>query len=401
MKEIPVKEKTALYIHIPFCISKCKYCDFFSITSADSKVLKSYINSLCKEILYRKKIHQISELKTVYIGGGTPSLLSCENIKCLFDFLHENFKFDADAEITIEINPGDINENLLYAYKKCGINRLSCGIQSMNDKALIFASRRASSENNRFVLNLLQKEWKENFSVDLICGLPEETEESFINGLTEVISYHPSHISMYSLTIEEKTPFGKLLQNGKLNYDFDFSDNLWLKARSFLENQGYSQYEVSNFALKGYESCHNLFYWNHKNYLGCGSGATGTVYTESGEGFRWTNSRKVNDYINFWSDFNIDDYEESAFSKIEDLEFVDKASSEFEFFMMGLRKLSGIKKSEYEGIFHKKIPEKILKVFEEWEKNSLCQIINLENDVIYTLGQNGIVFLNKFLEEII
>ncbi|MCR5189745.1 MAG: radical SAM family heme chaperone HemW [Treponema sp.] len=394
-------KKTALYIHIPFCVSKCRYCDFFSQTTISDELINHYIKALCKEINYRKKIHQIISLKTVYIGGGTPSLLSSSHIKKIFDCLKENFPFSSDMEITIEANPDDINEKLLDSYCENGINRLSCGIQSMNDKALQFACRRASVGGNRRLLELLNKNWKKNLSLDLICGLPLESQESFISGLQEIISYKPDHISMYSLTIEEGTPFGKLLESGKLEYDFEFADELWLTGKTLLENNDYKQYEVSNFAKKDKESQHNLFYWNHKDYIGCGSGATGSVYDDNGIGYRWTNTRDINSYIKFWN--NLEDCDEVIKNEAlpQTSEVISLENSIFEFFMMGLRKVEGVKKSEFENCFHQRIPEKILQNFEEWERKGLCEITKSPHGVIYSMGDKGLLFLNRFLEEII
>jgi len=364
--------------------------------------LDSYISALCNEIKYRKDLHGVESLRTIYIGGGTPSLLSPYDIEKLFLFIRQEFSFSLDVEITIEANPDDVDEELLQAYKINGINRLSCGIQSMNDKALSFACRRASASENRRLLDLLSRTWKNNFSLDLICGLPCETEESFMAGLEEIVSYVPDHISMYSLTIEEGTPFGRLFNSGKLKYDFDFSDSLWLKGRDFLENKGYFQYEVSNFAKKGKESKHNLYYWNHKDYIGCGSGASGTVYYDDGSGFRWTNTKNLEEYISYWTTFDFNDCNNKMNIEIPQLsEAISCEDSIFEFFMMGLRKNSGVRKSEFESCFHRNIPSKILNNFEKWEKQGLCKIINESDDIIYTLGSNGLMFLNRFLEEIL
>ncbi len=395
-------ENTALYIHIPFCISKCKYCDFFSQTKISKSLLDSYISARCNEIEFRTKFYDIKNLKTIYIGGGTPSLLSVNNIENLFNYLKGLYPFSSEMEITIEANPDDVDEELLQTYKSNGINRLSCGIQSMNDKALQFACRRASVLENRRLLDLIRSKWNGNFSLDLICGLPCENEKSFMAGLEEIISYEPDHISMYSLTIEEGTPFGKLFNSGKLKYDYDFSDSLWLQGRSFLEKSGYFQYEVSNFAKKGKESKHNLYYWNHKDYIGCGSGASGTVYYDDGSGFRWTNSKNLEEYINYWTSFNFNDCNNKIKLGIPQIsETISCEDSIFEFFMMGLRKISGVKKSEFEYCFHQNIPSKILNNFEKWEKQGLCKILNESDDVVYTLGCNGLVFLNRFLEEIL
>ena len=194
---------------------------------------------------------------------------------------------------------------------------------------------------------------------------------------------------------------GYQFNSGKIEYDFDFADYLWLKAKDFLEKNGYDQYEVSNFSKKGFESKHNLSYWNHKSYLGVGSGATGTVYNDDGSGIRWTNTQNVESYINFWQEksngFSIEKNDD-----IQELEQIDVETSKIEFFLMGLRKLSGITTKEYENIFHKPIDDKIIRVFKKWEQKNLCKIQNEHNDSVrYSLGKNGILFLNAFLEEIV
>ena len=393
----------SLYIHIPFCVSKCLYCDFYSVPQ--NKILDSYVDSVISELNIRLNEYKIdgvlNKLQSVYIGGGTPSLLTKNQINKLNDFFLSNNVFTDDFEFTIEVNPDDVSENFIESINQTLINRISCGLQSMNDDVLQFAKRRGSVSDNICALELLKSQWKKNFSVDLICGLPGESEKSFFFGLNSILKYEPNHISMYSLTIEDSTPLGKIFNSGKIEYDFDFADNLWLKAKDFLEKNGYDQYEVSNFSKKGFESKHNLSYWNHQSYLGVGSGATGTVYNDDGSGIRWTNTQNIERYINFWQEksnsFNIEKNDD-----IQELEQIDVETSKIEFFLMGLRKLSGITTKEFENIFHKPIDDKIIKVFKKWEQKKLCKIQNEYNDSVrYSLGKNGILFLNAFLEEIV
>ena len=393
----------SLYIHIPFCVSKCLYCDFYSVPK--NKILDSYVDSVITELSFRLNEYKIdgviNKLQSVYIGGGTPSLLSFFQINKLNDFFLSNNVFTDDFEFTIEVNPDDVSESFIEYINQTLINRISCGLQSMNDDVLQFVKRRGSVFDNSRALDLLKSQWKKNFSVDLICGLPGESEESFFSGLNSILKYEPNHISMYSLTIEDSTPLGKMFNSGKIEYDFDFADYLWLKAKDFLEKNGYDQYEVSNFSKKGFESKHNLSYWNHQSYLGVGSGATGTVYNDDGSGIRWTNTQNIERYINFWQEksnsFNIEKNDD-----IQELEQIDVETSKIEFFLMGLRKLSGITTKEFENIFHKPIDDKIIKVFKKWEQKNLCKIQNEHNDSVrYSLGKNGILFLNAFLEEIV
>lgn len=389
---------SSLYIHIPFCLSKCKYCDFFSVpdSSYRNSIPQEYVSALVKELDFTLKKYHVSKLETVYIGGGTPSLLSKDQLEDIFKVIRSSVEFSETPEITIEMNPDDVTEDKLCFYKQIGINRISCGIQSLEDSVLGYMSRRANCEMNLKALNLLSH-WYGKFSIDLICGLPYETENSFLKGLETVISFNPDHISMYSLTIEDETPLGKLVLNGEIEIDYDSSDLIWLKARDYLEETGYFQYEVSNFAKPNFECKHNLVYWNHESYLGVGCGATGTIYAENGEGNRVKNENQLHDYIRFWSN----PFDEAAREKFYSVETIDIDSSIFEFFMMGLRKLSGVKESDFYRCFHQKIPDPIVNNFYSWQKKSLCEIKMLENDRVFRMNKNGIMFLNKFLEEII
>ena len=391
----------SVYIHIPFCLSKCRYCDFFSIPCGKkaSAVPDNYIKALCNET------QRLSGalVDTVYIGGGTPSLLRPDQIAKLFDSLKKACKLTGNAEITFEVNPDDVKVELLEALEAAGVNRISCGLQSMNDKALKFAGRRADSSANCNALELFKKNWKKELSLDFICGLPQETEKSFIEGLKEAISYSPSHISMYSLTVEDETPFGKDFAAGKYDYDYDFADQLWLKGRDLLIKNKYLQYEVSNFSLNGAECRHNLTYWNHKDYFGLGSGATGTLYEEGGQGLRQTNTFDIEKYVKFWTE-KADSNTAIDINDIQLSEKIDIETSEFEFFMMGLRKMQGISNLEYQTLFNKTLPEKFLILFEKWQQKGLCtkseSVIKSGREVRYALNSQGILFLNSFLLEL-
>ena len=399
--------QSSLYIHIPFCISKCAYCDFFSKPQGNNKagdnsfVPDNYVSSLCNEIKFRIKQNQVTELKTIYVGGGTPSLLSKNQFEKIFNTIKSSVKLALQCEITVEVNPDDVTKDLLEALEECGVNRISCGIQTMNDAALKKACRRADVSTNRNALKLLHENWKGDVSVDLISGLPGDDEKSLFASLNEISEINPSHISLYSLTIEDETAFGKQLNSGALKYDFDKADNLWLFGRDFLEAHGYKWYEVSNFCREGKECLHNLAYWTHADYLGCGSGGTGTVYNENGEGLRWTNTQNISDYIEFWDKPSLTDYEK--LQKVQNQETIDLETSEFEFFMMGLRKIRGFNSSEYEKVFGKVLPEKFVSLFNSWEQKGLCEKRLSENgawDVQYCMSRKGMLFLNRFLEEL-
>ena len=410
-----------IYIHIPFCLSKCKYCDFFSIpcdlslfTCEQRTVLfDDYIEAVCNEVTYRctnSRDEKKCFVDTIYIGGGTPSLLSVENFEKLLQFFKQStyFELSNDCEITVEVNPDDINEQVLNGYLKAGITRISCGLQSMSNNVLKYEKRRADVQKNQKAIKSLSK-WPKDLSVDFICGLPFETKQSFLSGLDYVLQNLPNmnHVSMYSLTIEEETPLGKEIKKGAINYNYEYSDELWISARDYLEQNGFEQYEVSNFSKKGKQCKHNLKYWNHENYFGIGSGACGTIYNQNGEGIRWTNKKNIKQYMDFWlykKSFENLCYDNSIYIKNQnesipqECEIIDSKISSFEFFMMGLRKLSGISQTHYKSIFNNSFPQSFVKLCKEWEKKDLCMISNEET---YTLGKKGILFLNTFLEKLI
>ncbi len=389
----------SLYIHIPYCVSKCSYCDFFSRPCGKQPVPDSYIQALCNEIACRLK--NVESLSTIYIGGGTPSLLSKTQFTSLFSQIDKAVKVSSDAEITVELNPDDLDKELLFTLEQCGVNRISCGIQSMNEKCLKNTCRRADLQTNQRALELFNRYWKKDLSIDLISALPGDDEKSLKESIDIVCLSRPAHISLYSLIIEENTPLGKRLAAGDLEYDFDSADRQWISGRDYLESLGYRQYEVSNFCLEGKSCRHNLAYWEHKDYAGCGSGACGSLYKKDGSGFRWTNNTDVEKYIKFWLENKNLQVKNASGFEIElipqTLERISKENSEFEFFMMGLRKLNGISALDYERLFSEKLPRKFIELFEEWKKKGLCH----QEGAFFALNREGLLFLNSFLEELL
>lgn len=415
---LKLENNFSLYIHIPFCFSKCEYCDFFSIPC--HYISDDYVKALCNEILFRfsrlREFNSNVKINTIYIGGGTPSLLTTHQFEYLCNSIKKTISISEECEFTVEVNPDDVSKELLHLFEDLGVNRISCGIQSMNDLSLKFVKRRADENKNIKALNLFDKFWRGQLSLDMIAGLPFETENTFENGLKQIISYNPNHISLYTLTLEEGTELYKKIDNGEIDYDFDFSDKLWLIGKSLLEENQYSQYEVSNFSRKGFECKHNMSYWHHKSYLGCGSGGTGTIYCNK-IAFRYTNITEIEKYISFWTKETIDspifnlplifktDIHQPLNLKNTDFDFqyseiVDEKTSEFEFFMMGLRTLEGVSSENYERIFSKKINQNFCNLMENWKDKGLAEIRIYENDIIYSLNSKGILFLNKFLEDL-
>ena len=385
----------SLYIHIPFCKSKCEYCDFFSVPCGNKCIPDEYVNALLQELDVRIKLYNVHRFSTVYIGGGTPSLLKPIQLEKI---MQKVLSLGIPSEITMEVNPEDVTEELLVTMNNLGINRISCGIQSLNDEVLRCVKRRGCVENIFDKIELIKKTWNGIFSVDIISALPNQSKSDFLDGLKKIVSFEPEHISMYALTIEESTPLGKKLQKGQLSYDFEAADEMWIAGRDFLINSGYVHYEVSNFAKEGFVCEHNMSYWKLKNYLGIGAGAVGTIYSD--RTIRWSNSTKLDSYISFWNK-NVDDIKVDELSNIQSVENIDFNIQVFEYFMMGLRTSYGICKEEFEARFNMPIPEKFIKIFNEWEQKQMCQKKVSFNKTYYSLNSSGLLLLNEFLTELI
>jgi oxygen-independent coproporphyrinogen III oxidase len=284
---------SGIYIHIPFCESKCGYCDFYSIT--DSKYQKDFLLCLEKEInIYANQYNNKNNFDTIYIGGGTPSVLPSEQISHIINLLKKNFKITNDVEITVEINPGTVNKSKLQEIKNAGVNRLSIGVQSFNAVELKFLERIHDVNESLESVKLAKEVGFNNLSIDLIYALPGQTIKNWKSSLDKAIKLNPEHISAYNLTIEKNTPFGDLKNQGilkplselKENEFFDYTDSILSKA-------GYNHYEISNFAKKEkYISKHNYKYWQHNYYLGFGPSAHSFW-----ENQRWGNVRSIEKYI--------------------------------------------------------------------------------------------------------
>lgn len=370
-------KEVSLYIHIPFCISKCIYCDFYSETDTFTKDLipEEYIDMLLLELAKRKEYYKIDKWKTVYVGGGTPSLLTENQIKRIFKKINENT--DSTTEITFECNPGDITKEKLDALQKSGVNRLSLGIQSMNDEVLQSCKRRSTKEINLTSINLVKQSNAFTLSIDLISGLPKETMDTFISGLKEIIDLNPHHISLYSLVIENSTSLGKQIKQKQIYCDENVITDQWLAGKDILTSNNYIQYEVSNFCKKGYECIHNKTYWLLNDYIGIGAGATGTINE-----YRYTNPSSVKQYLQCIP---------------EEKEIRDKETIIFEYLMMGFRMLQGISPIEFSKRFNENLLDRIEPVFTQWKKANKALVLANGN---YALTSEGLLFLNQFLESI-
>jgi len=280
-----------LYIHVPFCESKCGYCDFYSVTSLSD--IPEYIKAILAELsLY---VQYFNCFDTIYIGGGTPSLLSGDDVSEILIHVRNTFTIAADAEITVEVNPADAHPHFLASLRRTGVNRLNIGIQSFDENVLRFLERRHTSEQAFQSIEQARTAGFDNIGLDLIYGIPAQSLFSWKDTLSRALSFEPEHLSCYQLSLKDDTPLGRRHQKGEFALpDEDEQIDFFMTTANILEDTGYMHYEVSNFARdEGCKSRHNQKYWRHNPYLGLGPAA----HSFSGQR-RWWNHRSLKQYLN-------------------------------------------------------------------------------------------------------
>lgn len=333
-----------LYIHIPFCVKKCNYCDFLSFVS-EPFVREMYTNALCSEIRHRGSRYNNHTVSSIYIGGGTPSSLETALIVKIMDVINDTFNISLDAEITIECNPGTVTFDSLSVYKSLGINRLSFGLQSTDDKELKLLGRIHDYKSFINSLDAVIKAGFDNYNVDIMYGLPGQNLKTLRRTLNEVSRFNPTHISAYSLIIEEGTLFYEKYNDDYINRckgniasflpQEDELCEMTNFINAFLKGRGYNHYEISNYAKNGYECIHNIGYWTRKNYIGFGIGAA-SLYNET----RYKNISDINKYIdNYLLTNPSDEYEEE--------EHITATESMSEYMILGLRLCEGVSIAEF------------------------------------------------------
>ncbi|EIF6166618.1 oxygen-independent coproporphyrinogen III oxidase [Clostridium perfringens] len=348
-------DKISLYIHIPFCAQKCLYCDFPSFARKDH-LRKAYIEALNKEIISLREKHNNLEINTIFIGGGTPSVLEADELECL---LKEVAKLNMakDIEYSMECNPGNLTEEKLEVMKKYGVNRISMGLQAKQDNLLKGLGRIHNYKTFKENFLLAKKVGFNNINVDLMFGLPNQRLNEWEETLREIISLEPAHISAYSLIIEEGTAFYNLYENDKLKLPTEEEERkMYHLAKKILEENGFNQYEISNYAKERKECRHNLAYWNMDNWIGVGSAAASYI-----NGKRIKNISSVEEYIN-----SINEKGEA----VEEIINNSKNDNMEEFMFMGLRKINGIDENEFKKRFSMNINdvygEILNKYIDEW-----------------------------------
>lgn len=347
------KKELELYIHIPFCVKKCDYCDFLSFP-ADSRTQRRYVDAVQKEIIYYGALYPDRKITTIFIGGGTPSWLDEEEIVRILHTVREAFAVEHDAEITIECNPGTATAHKLVRYREAGINRISIGLQSAHNEELALLGRIHTWEQFLKTYDLARKSGFSNINVDLMSALPGQTLETFSDTLKKVLALKPEHLSAYSLMIEEGTPFYERYREDEKHREAGEPTELLpdeeqeyavtkLTQRVLME-AGYHWYEVSNFAKPGYECRHNIGYWKRADYLGIGIGAASLI-----DNVRYANVRDLEEYCkeceSLWEELNI---RKTLCSSTEP---VTREEQMEEFMFLGLRMTEGVSRAEFEQYF--------------------------------------------------
>jgi len=351
-----------LYIHIPFCLSKCLYCDFYSLTSISA--VPDFLDALFKEMeMYRNRFNPFD---TVYIGGGTPSLLSPQQLESILISVKENFILisnpEITPEITIETNPADLNRSFLESMREIGINRINIGVQSFNQKILNFLGRRHTAKQAISAVEASRKAGFHNIGLDLIYGVPAQDIESWLDTLKQALVFSPEHISCYQLTLESKTPLGIRYQAGEfslpgeeLQYEF------FMKTSEFLEDAGYIHYEVSNFARgKEHTSRHNQKYWDHSPYLGLGPSAHSFQCNQ-----RWWNHRSLDQYLAAINAGNL---------PVEGTETLTMEQLRLEALYLGLRTKKGISLQDFKNRYHTDLFTEKKKILAKLEEEGFISI---------------------------
>lgn len=352
--------KTGLYIHVPFCSSKCNYCDFNSYAGR-LDVAESYFDALKKEIELYYNTMRYNLIDTIFIGGGTPSCINQNYISKVLNLCKIKFNISEACEISIESNPGTLDIEKLTTYRRNGINRISIGLQAYQGKLLKYLGRRHSKEDFIASVELAKKAGFININADVIFGIPGQTIGDWAETLKALVDLGITHISAYSLKIEEGTRFGDMLENGELTQVEDELDrNMYHYAIDYLKENGFMQYELSNFAKEGYQCKHNLIYWKCFDYLGLGAGAHSLL-----EGERFSNKYTIEKYINAL---------EKGLKPVEEryqMEFSDKVA---EYMFLGLRLNQGVNSTEFRKMFGQDMFSMYEESFKELQQKNLIEI---------------------------
>ena len=355
-----------LYVHIPFCVQKCAYCDFLSASAEPSK-RQDYVDALIREIRGYRQAYAAYHVRTIFVGGGTPSVLTPEQIRAVFCALRESFCVDQEAEVTLEVNPGTGTREKIQAWKEAGINRLSIGLQSVRDTELRMLGRIHTYRQFLEIWDEVRSAGFRNVNVDLISGIPGQTIKSWGQTLETVTNLQPEHLSAYSLMLEKGTPFhekygeGKQIPEGEPTLPDEETDRLiYEETERILRAYGYTRYEISNYAKEGYQCRHNVGYWKRKDYLGIGLGASSLIGNR-----RFCHVSDLREYQKRVKNRR-DLCEETTLLSVKD--------EMEEFMFLGLRMTEGIKKPDFYRAFGRTIEQIYGEVLARMERYGLLEI---------------------------
>ena len=384
----------SVYLHIPFCASKCYYCDFNSYVNKEH-LIEEYFNALKSEInkgaefLAEYGSHDTgTELETIYVGGGTPTSVPPRFISSVVSLVTDRYKMTSDPEITIECNPGTVNDNKIKEYKSCGINRISIGLQSSSDRILKSIGRNHTYEDFLRTFDLFTKNGFENINVDIIEGLPGQSLKDLSDTVNAVISTGAKHVSVYSLSISEGSKFYRDSDSIMKSLPDDEDERMMYHyARKALISSGLHHYEISNFAIPGFESMHNLFCWKGERYLGFGAGAHSFIGNR-----RSANMSEPEEYIRRVENSESTDY----FPASETLELLSDSDLENEFFLLRFRLIDGISKTDFRNKFGKSLDTYIEKLDKLISEGYL-----VENDDRLIMTLRGLDYANNIFAEFV
>lgn len=376
-----MKKDLGLYVHIPFCVKKCEYCDFLS-WSAGEEEREQYVNALLTEIESYRDFAKGYRVSTIFVGGGTPSVLLPKQMEQVLQKIYEVFELEKRPEITVEVNPGTVDEEKLQCYKKNGVNRLSMGLQSVKDEKLRLLGRIHTYQEFVESYELARKVGFDNISIDLISSVPGQTLREWKEELETAAAQNPEHISVYQLIIEEGTLFyEKYAEHPEFLPDEETSREIYLWTGKFLKEAGYEQYEISNYAKQGKESKHNLKYWERGDYLGLGLGAASMV-----RNIRMSNTKDMKTYLERC---------DKPKTMREDVQFLEEPRQMEEFMFLGLRKTRGVSKKEFRRIFGREMDMVYEKALHKCLENGML----LEHKDRIFLSEEGTLLSNMVLSE--
>ena len=376
-----MKKDLGLYVHIPFCVKKCEYCDFLS-WSAGEEEREQYVNALLTEIESYRDFAKGYRVSTIFVGGGTPSVLLPKQMEQVLQKIYEVFELEKRPEITVEVNPGTVDEEKLQCYKKNGVNRLSMGLQSVKDEKLRLLGRIHTYQEFVESYELARKVGFDNISIDLISSVPGQTLQEWKEELETAAAQNPEHISVYQLIIEEGTLFyEKYAEHPEFLPDEETSREIYLWTGKFLKEAGYEQYEISNYAKQGKESKHNLKYWERGDYLGLGLGAASMV-----RNIRMSNTKDMKTYLERC---------DKPKTMREDVQFLEEPRQMEEFMFLGLRKTRGVSKKEFRRIFGREMDMVYEKALHKCLENGML----LEQKDRIFLSEEGTLLSNMVLSE--